>query len=89
MANPVVTSISFNKPAYAVGEVATMTVNYSDPDTKTVTVEATVTDASGNSAKGSGTFLVDPVTLAVTDSTGRTWTQKSNANGVAVYQATI
>ena len=89
MANPFITSVSFNKAAYAVGEVATMTVVYGDPDTKTQQVEAKVTDSQGNVVTAVGTFVVDPLTLTVTDSTGRVWTKQSDSGTTAVFKATI
>ena len=89
MANPFITSVTFNKAAYAVGEQATMTVVYGDPDTKTQQVEAKVTDGAGNVVTAVGSFIVDPLTLTITDTTGRVWTKQTDSGTVAVFKATI
>lgn len=87
MATPTV-SASLNKSAYAVGEVMTLTVNYGDADQKSGTITIKVTDAEGNtSAPVTATYLIDPLTLAVTDS-GKTWTKVSDSGSVAVFTAT-
>jgi hypothetical protein len=87
MANPFVTSVSFDKPAYAVGALVTMTVVYGDTDTKSQTIEFKVTDASGNQATGSGSFVVDPLKTEVIDPAGRVWTKKSDTGTITVFTA--
>lgn len=87
MANPTV-SASLNKATYAPGEQMTLTVNYSDADTKPVSVLVQVTDAAGNkSAPVTVSAMIDPLTLAVND-TAHTWTKVSDSGAVAVYTAT-
>lgn len=88
MANPTVSS-SLNKAAFAPGEQMLLTVQYADSDNKALTVTVVVTDSTGNS---SGPVVVnaninDPVTVAVTDDGGRTWTKQSDNGAVAVYRA--
>ena len=86
MAAPTV-SASLNKPAYAVGETMTLTVNYDDPDRQPVTVTVTVTDHSGNtSAPVTVAAVIDPLTLTVTDA-DRTWALQSDSGTVAVFTA--
>jgi hypothetical protein len=87
MATPTV-SASLNKSAYAVGEVMTLTVTYGDPDQKAGSITIKVTDAEGNaSAPVTAAYLIDPLTLSVTDS-GKTWTKVSDSGSVAVFTAT-
>jgi hypothetical protein len=89
MTAPFVTSVTFDKPAYPQGAQATMTVVYGDADTKSQTIEFKVTDASGNEAKGFGSFVVDPLKIEVIDPSGRVWTKQSDTGTVAVYRATV
>lgn len=85
MATPVITSASLDKPTYKVGDKMTLTVVYGDTDTKALTVSIVVTDAEGNkSAPTTATAVIDPLTLSVTDSSGKVWTTVSNNGSVAV-----
>ena len=87
MAAPTV-SASLNASTYSPGDQMTLTVSYGDPDTKPVTVTIVVTDSQGNSsAPVKVTAVIDPLTLTVTDDSGRTWTKVSDTGGVAVYRA--
>ncbi|TDB76402.1 hypothetical protein [Micromonospora sp. KC723] len=87
MAAPTVTA-SLNASTYAPGDPMTLTVTYGDPDTRPVTVTVVVTDSLGNrSAPASVTAVIDPLTVAVTDDSGRTWTKLSDSGSVAVYRA--
>jgi len=87
MATPTV-SASLNKSAYQPGEPMTLTVTYSDADTKAVRVTVTVADSSGNtSAPAEVTALIDPSTVTVADSSGRVWVKQSDTGSVAVYTA--
>ncbi|MEU5552668.1 MULTISPECIES: hypothetical protein [unclassified Micromonospora] len=87
MAAPTVTA-ALNASTYAPGAQMLLTVTYGDPDTKTLTVTVVVTDAQGNSsAPAKVTAVIDPLTVAVTDSSGRTWTRVSDNGAVAVYRA--
>jgi hypothetical protein len=87
MANPTC-SASLDKTTYAPGEVMTLTVNYSDPDTDSVQVTITVTDKSGNqSAPTTLTAVIDPLTVGVSDP-DRAWTKVSDTGVVAVFTAT-
>ena len=67
----------------------TLTVNYGDADQKGGTVNITVTDAEGNtSAPIALPYVIDPLTVSVSDSLGKTWTKQSDNGSVAVYTAT-
>ncbi|MFF4876088.1 MULTISPECIES: hypothetical protein [unclassified Micromonospora] len=79
---------ALNAPVYAPGEQMLLTVTYSDADTKPLTVTIVVTDAQGNSsAPVKVTAVIDPLSLTVTDNSGRTWTRVSDNGAVAVYRA--
>ncbi len=87
MAAPTATA-SLNAAVYAPGDPMTLTVTYGDADTRPVTVTVVVTDAQGNSsAPARVTAVIDPLTLTVTDDSGRTWTRLSDNGAVAVYRA--
>jgi hypothetical protein len=87
MAAPTVTA-SLNASTYSPGDQMLLTVTYSDADTKALTVTIVVTDAQGNSsAPVKVTAVIDPLTLSVTDNSGRTWTRVSDNGSVAVYRA--
>ncbi|MER5338474.1 hypothetical protein [Micromonospora sp. NPDC002717] len=87
MAAPTATA-SLNASTYSPGDQMTLTVTYGDADTKPVTVTIVVTDAQGNSsAPVKVTAVVDPLTVTVTDDSGRTWTRLSDNGSVAVYRA--
>ncbi|WP_433126279.1 hypothetical protein ACQPWW_26535 [Micromonospora sp. CA-240977] len=87
MAAPTATA-KLNSPTYSPGDQMLLTVTYSDPDTKPLTVTIVVTDAQGNSsAPVKVTAVIDPLTLTVTDNSGRTWTRVSDNGSVAVYRA--
>ncbi|MGK5674391.1 hypothetical protein ACSNOB_16290 [Micromonospora sp. URMC 106] len=87
MAAPTATA-SLNASTYSPGDQMTLTVTYGDADTKPVTVTIVVTDAQGNSsAPVKVTAVIDPLTVTVTDSSGRTWTRLSDNGSVAVYRA--
>ncbi|MEU6074709.1 hypothetical protein [Micromonospora sp. NPDC047074] len=87
MAAPTVTA-SLNAATYSPGDQMILTVTYGDADTKPVTVTIVVTDAQGNSsAPVKVTAVIDPLTVTVTDDSGRTWTRASDNGSVAVYRA--
>ncbi|MEU4781320.1 hypothetical protein [Micromonospora sp. NPDC023633] len=87
MAAPTATA-SLNASTYSPGDQMILTVTYGDADTKPVTVTIVVTDAQGNSsAPVRVTAVIDPLTLTVTDDSGRTWTKASDNGSVAVYRA--
>ncbi|MER7332200.1 hypothetical protein ACIBTZ_16530 [Micromonospora sp. NPDC049460] len=87
MAAPTATA-SLNASTYSPGDQMTLTVTYGDADTKPVTVTIVVTDAQGNSsAPVKVTAVIDPLTVTVTDDSGRTWTRLSDNGSVAVYRA--
>ncbi|TDC38838.1 hypothetical protein [Micromonospora sp. KC213] len=87
MAAPTVAA-SLNASTYSPGDPMTLTVTYGDPDTRPVTVTVVVTDSQGNrSAPASVTTIIDPLTVAVTDDSGRVWTKLSDNGSVAVYRA--
>ncbi|MER7892422.1 hypothetical protein AB0C04_06930 [Micromonospora sp. NPDC048909] len=87
MAAPSATA-SLNASTYSPGDQMTLTVTYSDADTKPLTVTIVVTDAQGNSsAPVRVAAVIDPLTVTVTDDSGRTWTRLSDSGSVAVYRA--
>lgn len=83
-------SASLNKATYTPGELMTLTVNYGDPDRQTLTITVTVedTEAGTGPATATVTAVIDPLTVTVDDSSGRTWTKQSDTGTVAVYTAT-
>ena len=89
MANPTVSAV-LNKTAYRPGEEMILTVSYSDPDQKVIAVTVQVTDSLGNqSAPVTVNAVVDQLTIAVTDSSGRVWTKVpgSDTGSMATYKA--
>lgn len=87
MAIPTV-SASLNKSSYAPGETMTLTVSYGDADTKTMSVTVTATDSQGNTGTSTPvSVVIDPTTLSVSDSLGKTWTKASDSGTVAVFTA--
>lgn len=88
MANPTV-SASLNKASFAPGEQMILTVSYGDADNDALSVTVVVTDSAGNSSEPVVVTanIADPVTIAVTDDSGHTWTKQSDNGSVAVYRA--
>ncbi|MBQ1020943.1 hypothetical protein KBX71_24125 [Micromonospora sp. D93] len=87
MAAPTVTA-ALNASVFTPGEQMLLTVTYSDADTKPLTVTIVVTDAQGNSsAPVKVAAVIDPLTVTVTDNSGRVWTRVSDNGSVAVYRS--
>ncbi|MBQ0991211.1 hypothetical protein PSH03_004324 [Micromonospora sp. PSH03] len=87
MAAPTATA-ALNASVFAPGDQMLLTITYSDADTKPLTVTIVVTDAQGNSsAPVKVTAVIDPLTVTVTDNSGRTWTRVSDNGSVAVYRS--
>lgn len=87
MAVPTVTA-ALDAPTYSPGDQMLLTVAYADTDTQPLTVTIVVTDALGNSsAPVTVPTVVDPLTVTVTDDSGRTWTRLSDTGTVAVFRA--
>ncbi|ABP55834.1 hypothetical protein [Salinispora tropica] len=87
MAAPTVT-VALNAAVYVPGDEMTMMVTYGDADTRPVIVTVVVTDTWGHSsAPAQVTAVIDPLTLTVTDDSGRTWTKLSDDGAVADYRA--
>ena len=87
MAAPTATA-ALNASIYHPGDQMLLTVTYCDADTKPLTVTIVVTDAQGNSsAPVKVTAVIDPLTVTVTDNSGRTWTRVSDNGSVAVYRS--
>lgn len=87
MAAPTVTA-SLDASTYSPGDPITLTVGYADPDTRPVTLTIVLTDSQGNSsAPVRVTAVIDPLTVGVTDDSGRAWTKVSDTGAVAVYRA--
>jgi hypothetical protein len=91
-------SMTFDQPAYAPGQLITLTVAYT-PDAAGVTptpftATTVITDSAGaQTATGSADFTVnEPApggdTLATTDTGSRSWAEASNSGTVAVFTAT-
>ncbi len=98
MSAPVISSMSTDKAIYNVGDVITVTVGYT-PGTSggtgsTTVLTGTATDhttgevgaISVNFTVG-GVLVTDPTTVAVSDSDGRVYTQKSDSGTLAVFTA--
>lgn len=88
MANPVVTSVSFDQPSYAKGAQMVVTCVYSDPDMEALTFTFVVTDANGNQGSGTGNAMIDPSTTQGSSVPARTWTKVSDNGSVAVFTGT-
>ena len=91
-AAPVVSSITFDQPSYAKGDLMTATVNYSPGTSDTVQqFTGTATDETTNlTGQLTVTFVVaanDPTTLDASDNGGHTWTPVSDDGAVAVFTA--
>jgi len=89
-------SISADKAVYNVGDVLTLTADYSDSSVApmTLTVTAQATDPQGNTVTAETSVTVNtaeqqPMQLAASDSFGDAYSIVSNAAGVAVLTATI
>lgn len=92
MANPIVAGVldRVAPSVYTLAEVATLTVTYSDPDAKSSTITVTGTDAEGHAAFVTvGYSVTDPVTLVVSDDSGRVWVKQTDNGSTAVYKTTI
>lgn len=90
MAAPVIISASVDRPTYATGDRVTLTVTYSDADTRRIRISVQATDASGNkSAVSTVNALIDPTTLTVTDDGGHAWAKVSDTGSVAVFTTTF
>lgn len=88
MAAPTLTA-SLNAATYKPGDQMILTVTYSDPDTKAVTLSIVATDSTGAASQPvTVTAVIDPTVLAVSDSSGRTWAKQSDTGSVATFKAT-
>lgn len=80
---PVIDSFTFDAKTYSVGSVITATVTFHDPDAKSYTGTATVTDAEGNKVNATVAFAVtDALAAAISDGSPRVYTLTS-APGVS------
>lgn len=83
MAAPTITNVTLDKTVYAPGERPVVSFKVSDADTRDVTFELKVTDASGAVGTATGTMKVqDVLSIRVTDSEGGVWSPPALANGV-------
>lgn len=87
MGNPTA-SATLNKSSYAVGEVMTLTVNHTDADRQTITLQGVVTDSQGNTANWSASADIDAGVVTFTQTGGKTWTLQSATPNQSVYTAT-
>ncbi|TDB95703.1 hypothetical protein E1091_09985 [Micromonospora fluostatini] len=87
MATPTVTA-TLHKSSFVSGEPMLLTVLYGHPDGHPVTVTVVLTDAAGrSSAPVSVTTGFEPLTVTVTDDSGRVWSRLSDDGATAVHQA--
>jgi hypothetical protein len=94
---PPTLTIATDQPAYAPGDLVTLTATYTDPNGTSfpVTVTAAAADDNDppNTVTAQTTFTVNPpatelMEVAVTDSANDTWTQVSDVPGTAVFTTT-
>lgn len=82
-------SASLNRTTYAPGDPITLTVNYGDTDTQSITITVQATDSTGATSEPTTvTAVIDPTTLTVTSEPDRTWVKQSDNGTVAVFTAT-
>jgi hypothetical protein len=89
-------SISADKPVYNVGDLLTLTADYSDASVAAVTlhITASASDAAGNVVNAEldvqvNTQAQQPMQIGVSDSFGDSYSLVSNEGGVAVLTTTI
>lgn len=85
---PIVDSITFDAPTYAVGALVTCTLKYHDPDARTVNVTGVATDAESNASLPLvGSFKTsDPCNGGLSDDASHAWTVVSDDHvGTAVF----
>lgn len=89
-------SVSADKSVYNVGDVLTLTADYSDSSTSPVTlsITASASDAAGNTVNAEVSVTVNTaeqqaMTIGASDSFGDSYSIVSNAGGVAVLTTTI
>ena len=85
-----VLNVSLDKASYKPGDTITVTADLLQIEEMTVTVSGTT--SAGTTVNGTGTGNVEaPVagTFGISDSLSSTWSQVSNADGVAVFTATL
>lgn len=98
MPTPTITSATLDKPSYSVGDLATLTVDVADTSTaeRSDTLSVVAVGADGTASETTTlTITIDATvsettTVSVSDSSGRVWTQTSDAGtNPAVFTATI
>lgn len=89
-------SISADKATYAVGDVLTLTADYSDASVNamTLSITASATDSAGNTVTAETSVTVNTseqqvMSIGVSDSFSDTYSVVSNAGGIAVLTTTI
>lgn len=89
-------SIAADKQTYSVGDVLTLTADYSDASVNplTLTITASATDSAGvtvtaNTEVTVNTQAQQPMTVGVSDSFSDSYVVVSNDGGVAVLTTTI
>lgn len=88
MATPVVTAM-LDKAAYAPGETMVLTVDHTDADRQSLTVNVTVTDSVGNTGSAQATVAIDQGTVTVSSNPARNWVLQAGATaGHSVFHAT-
>jgi hypothetical protein len=89
MANPTCTA-TLNKSSYNVGETLVLTVDHTDADRQTLTVEVVVRDQNGNPSPPSvATATIDAGVIEFTNTGGKTWVLQAGATlNRSVFHAT-
>lgn len=88
MAAPEILSVALNKSTYAAGETMILTVRARDLDEQAFELTISVrTPAGDRSEPVTVTATVDELTMAVTDSSGRVWTQTSRVGDTWTWTA--
>lgn len=97
MAQPVISSATFDKDSYSVGDTALLTVVRGDETTTSETDAVTVTatdNVTGEASEFSATLTItdvrkDPTTVAVSSAAGRVFTAVSDDGTTAVFSTTV
>ena len=93
MANPSITSITFDKTAYVKGDTMTVEIGYINGNSAVVQQFTGVATDSVTGQQGSLTVeftVIDPdqTVITVSDSSNRKWTLVSDTGTVSTWQAT-
>lgn len=87
MAVPVATA-AFSKSVYAPGELMVLTVDHTDVDRQTLTVNGEVTDTTSGKGSWSATVFIDEGAVSIISAGGKTWVVQSASRNQTVFTAT-